>query len=122
MMALADVLYSQGWLPLWHRFTGLFDLNGRLGVVFLAISLVVAYLQYRRRNDGHYRHFGHFLGGRRVWLHRSAIIDYQYYFLRVLLHAALIVPLLNWLDPYLLHSGEVSSTLAQWWGGACLAR
>ncbi|MCC4264060.1 sterol desaturase family protein [Oceanimonas baumannii] len=116
MMALADVLYSQGWLPLWHRFTGLFDLNGRLGVVFLVISFAVAYLLYRRRNDGRYRHFGHFLGGRRVWLHRSAIIDYQYYFLRVLLHAALVVPLLSWLDPHLLHSGEVSSALAQWWG------
>ncbi|OXY83575.1 sterol desaturase family protein [Oceanimonas doudoroffii] len=112
--ALADVLHSEIWLPLWRRFAGLFDLNGRLGVVFLAISFTVAFLLYRRR--GAVGSFGQFLGGRRVWLHRSALIDYQYYFLRVLLHAALVVPVLAWLDPYLLRSGDVSARLTQWWG------
>ena len=77
--------------PLWQSLSGLFDLNGRLGFVFLLISGTVAYLLYlhrRRQGDPETRSFRHFLGGRAVWLHPSALLDYQYYLVRALLHVA----------------------------------
>nr|WP_254204446.1 hypothetical protein [Aeromonas sp. FDAARGOS 1405] len=96
--------YVQQWLltPIWHCLTGLLDFNGRLGLPFLLISGLIAYLLYRVR-----RHqqgpaagsFARFLGGRAIWLHPSALLDYQYYLVRALLHVALIVPLLTLLNP-----------------------
>ncbi|PSJ39204.1 sterol desaturase [Zobellella taiwanensis] len=116
---LADILHSQIWLPVWHKFIGLFDLNGRMGILFLGISGLVAYGVFhwhRRRGYTQAGTFWSYLGGRRVWWHASARLDYQYYFVRALLHVAVVAPLLVWLDPYLLHSAEVTAGLSQWWG------
>lgn len=105
--------------PLWQSLSGLFDLNGRLGFVFLLISGTVAYLLYlrrRRQGDPETRSFRHFLGGRAVWLHPSALLDYQYYLVRALLHVAVILPVLTLLHPWLLQTGDVQSALTRLWG------
>lgn len=107
--------------PLWRKAEGLLDFNGRLGLPFLAISLLVAFLLYRHQTRRGYRQahsFGAFLGGRRIWLHRSALVDYQYYFVRAILHVVFILPVLGWLDPLLLKSGDVQALLERLWG-AC---
>ena len=111
----------QQWLitPLWHCLTGLLDLNGRLGAPFLLISGTVAYLLYRhrrRQGDPGARSFAGFLGGRAVWLHPSALLDYQYYLVRALLHVALILPILALLHPWLLQAEDVQSALTRLWG------
>ncbi len=114
-----SLLLERVGLPLWQTFMGLFDLNGRLGAPYLLISLAVAYALYRqqRRQAGSQgKTFGAFLGGRAVWLHRSALVDYQYYFVRVLLHLAFIAPILAWLAPVRLQDGEVSAWLDALWG------
>ena len=104
--------------PLINTFFGLFDFNGRLGLPFLCISLLIAFLLYRRQRHLGYsqaNNFGAFLGGRKVWLHRSALVDYAYYFVRALLHLAFIVPVMSWLDPVLLKQGDVTAFLNQVW-------
>ncbi|MFM5520042.1 sterol desaturase family protein [Aeromonas jandaei] len=113
--------YVQQWLltPIWHCLTGLLDFNGRLGLPFLLISGLIAYLLYRVR-----RHqqgpaagsFARFLGGRAIWLHPSALLDYQYYLVRALLHVALIVPILTLLNPWLLQTTDITSALTRLWG------
>ncbi|MFB0974811.1 MAG: sterol desaturase, partial [Tolumonas sp.] len=73
----------------------MFDWNGRLGLPFLVVSLSVAFIVYRwqsRRGYCQSASFFGFLGGRKVWLHRSAMNDYVYYFIRALLHVLFIVP------------------------------
>ena len=77
--------------PVSYQFTGLFDLNGRLGVLFLGISYLVAYglFRYRRRHGlSEARSFWQFIGGRQVHWHPSARLDYLYYFLRGVLKVA----------------------------------
>lgn len=62
--------------PILLQFTSLFDLNGRLGLLFLGVSYAVAYLLFRYRK----RHglteaasFWRFLGvGRCTGIHRPA--------------------------------------------------
>lgn len=106
-------------IPLWQCLSGLFDLNGRLGVVFLLISGTVAYLlclHRRRRGDPGARSFRRFLGGRAVWLHPSALLDYQYYLVRALLHVAVLLPIMAWLHPWLLQAEDVQSALTRLWG------
>lgn len=115
--ALPDLVTRLLLAPLWHQFSGLFDLNGRLGIGFLAISGMVAYCLYRRQRRRGFSHgFGTFLGGRAVWLHRSARVDYQYYFVRALLHVAFITPMLALLDPLRLEPGNVQHLLERIWG------
>ncbi|QFI55202.1 sterol desaturase family protein [Aeromonas simiae] len=115
--ALPDLITRLLLAPLWHQFSGLFDLNGRLGIGFLAISGMVAYCLYRRQRRRGFNHgFGTFLGGRAVWLHRSARVDYQYYFVRALLHVAFIAPMLALLDPLRLEPGDVQRLLTRIWG------
>ncbi len=70
--------YVQQWLltPIWHCLTGLLDFNGRLGLPFLLISGLIAYLLYRvhRHQQGTAAgSFAGFLGGRAIWLHPSAL-------------------------------------------------
>ena len=113
--------FAQQWLitPLWHCLTGLLDFNGRLGAPFLLVSGTVAYLLYRhRRRQGNpgARSFAGFLGGRAVWLHPSAQLDYQYYLVRALLHVALILPILALIHPWLLQAEDVQSALTRLWG------
>ena len=58
--------------------------------------------------------FARFLGGRQVWWHRSARLDYLFYFLRPLLHAIFIAPALLWLSPVLLTTDNVIQVLSAW--------
>ncbi|MBB6056093.1 sterol desaturase family protein [Tolumonas osonensis] len=116
---LTNALTHYVWNPVWNTFCGLFDWNGRLGLPFLVVSLSVAYFVYRwQRQRGYSQadHFPGFLGGRKVWLHRSALNDYVYYFIRPLLHLLFIVPVMALLDPQLLKSGDVTQFLSQVWG------
>ena len=115
MDSLTQLVFS----PLWQKAAGLLDFNGRLGLPFLTISLLVAFLLYRHQTRKGYsqaKSFGAFLGGRRIWLHRSALVDYQYYFVRALLHLLFILPILGWLDPVLLKSADVQALLERLWG------
>ena len=77
-------------LPLWdslvRQLLGLLDLNGRLGLAFLTVSYLVAYVLYRRRRaSGRTRaaSFWQFLGGAAVHAHPSVWLDCRYYLLRV---------------------------------------
>ncbi|WP_313118526.1 hypothetical protein [Ectopseudomonas guguanensis] len=79
-----------------RQFQGLFDLNGRIGLVFILLSYSVAYLLYRRRRvSSGIASFWQFIGGRQVLLHPSALLDYRYYFVRALLRVLLIVPVIG---------------------------
>lgn len=113
-----DSLFAYILSPLIDSVLGLFDFNGRLGLPFLSISLLIAFCLYRRqRQPGNSQasDFRAFLGGRSVWWHRSARVDYVYYLLRPLLHLAFIAPIMSWLDPMLLKQGDVTAFLHQVW-------
>lgn len=116
---VVDALSAYILSPLIDTLLGLFDFNGRLGLPFLCISLVIAFFLYRRQRQLGYSQansFRIFLGGRKIWLHRSARVDYVYYFVRPLLHLAFIAPIISWLDPMLLKQGDVTAFLHQVWG------
>lgn len=101
------------------QFKGLFDLNGRIGALFLGISYGVAYLLYRRRRRQQLtdaRSFWQFIGGSRVHLHPSALLDYRYYFVRALLKVLLVVPIVGLVDPYILHSADYVAFFTNLWG------
>ena len=113
-----DALSAYILSPLMDSVLGLFDFNGRLGLPFLSISLLIAFCLYRRQRQLGYSqaaNFRAFLGGRHLWWHRSARVDYVYYFLRTLLHLAFIAPIMSWLDPMLLKQGDVTAFLQQVW-------
>jgi hypothetical protein len=72
------------WLigPATHQFLGIFGLTGRLGLVFILTSYGIAYglfrfRKYRELTDA--QSFWQFIGGNRVFLHRSALLDYRFY-------------------------------------------
>lgn len=102
-----------------RQFKGLFDLNGRIGVFFLGLSYGTAYLLYRRRRRqglGEARSFWQFIGGSRVYLHPSALLDYRYYFVRALLKVLLVVPIIGLVDPYVLRSADYVAFFSNLWG------
>ncbi|MBW0147078.1 sterol desaturase family protein [Marinobacter arenosus] len=105
--------------PVSDRFTGIFDLNGRFGVFFLCISYAVAYGLFRfRRHRGQTdaRSFWQFIGGASVNLHRSALLDYQYYLVRAILKVALVLPAVALVDPVILTSGDYIAFFTNLWG------
>jgi len=105
--------------PLSDRFLGLFDLNGRLGVAFLFTSYAVAYGVFRWRRSRRLTDaptFWQFIGGNRVHLHPSALLDYRYYFARGILKVVLVVPIVGLVDPYVLRSGDYIRFFTQLWG------
>lgn len=105
--------------PVVGQLAGLFDLNGRIGVLFLAISYLVAYglFRYRRRRGQiEAATFWQFLGGWRVYWHPSARLDYRYYLVRGILKVALVVPVVGLVDPYILRSGDYLAFFTQLWG------
>ncbi|MCG7198868.1 sterol desaturase family protein [Marinobacter pelagius] len=105
--------------PVTDQFLGIFDLNGRFGVLFLGISCLVAYLLFRvRRHRGltDASSFWQFLGGSRVNFHRSALLDYRYYFVRAILKVALVLPFVGLVDPYILRSGDFIAFFTNLWG------
>ncbi|MBV4457992.1 sterol desaturase family protein [Pseudomonas sp. COR58] len=105
--------------PVTGQFLGLFDLNGRLGVAFLLASYAVAYGLYRhrkRRGLTGAGSFWQFIGGGRVHGHRSAWLDYRYYFIKAILRVALVLPVIGLVDPYILRSGDYQRFFTQLWG------
>lgn len=105
--------------PVTDKFLGIFDLNGRFGLAFLIISYLVAWGLYRyRRRTGATQasSYWQFLGGSRVHFHRSALLDYQYYFLRAVLKVLFVVPVVGIVDPYILSSGDWVAFMTNLWG------
>lgn len=105
--------------PITNQLTGLFDLSGRVGVVFLLCSYAIAYALFRfRRQRGltQATSFWQFVGGSRVNLHRSALLDYRYYLVRGILNVALMVPIVGIIDPYILRSGDYIAFFTHLWG------
>nr|WP_298146353.1 sterol desaturase family protein [uncultured Pseudomonas sp.] len=105
--------------PVVQQFSGIFDFNGRFGLLFLGISCAVAYGLYRsrkRRGLTDAGSFWQFIGGSRVYLHRSALLDYRYYFVRGILKVALVVPIVGLVDPYILRSADYIAFFSNLWG------
>lgn len=105
--------------PIVQQFAGIFDFNGRFGVLFLSISYLAAYGLYRfRRHRGltDAGSFWQFIGGGRVHFHPSAWLDYRYYFVRAILKVALVVPIVGLVDPYVLRSGDYIAFFTRLWG------
>lgn len=105
--------------PVTRKFLGIFDLNGRFGVLFLGISYLTALLLYRNRKrtgQTEAASFWQFLGGNRVHFHRSALVDYQYYFLRAVLKVVCVLPVVAVVDPYILQSGDYMAFFSNLWG------
>ncbi|MDK9557016.1 sterol desaturase family protein [Marinobacter sp. M216] len=105
--------------PVFDRFTGIFDLNGRFGVFFLCVSYAVAYGLFRfrkHRGQTDAPSFWQFIGGRSVNLHRSALLDYQYYLVRAILKVALVLPAVALVDPLILTSGDYIAFFNNLWG------
>jgi sterol desaturase/sphingolipid hydroxylase (fatty acid hydroxylase superfamily) len=105
--------------PVSDQLLGIFDLNGRLSVGFLCMSYCIAYGLFRfRKSRGltDARSFGQFIGGSRVHFHRSALLDYRYYFVRGILKVALVLPIVGLVDPHVLRSGDYISFFTRLWG------
>jgi sterol desaturase/sphingolipid hydroxylase (fatty acid hydroxylase superfamily) len=105
--------------PVTEQFFGLFDVNGRLCLAFLLSSYSVAWCLFRFRSargltDA--RSFWQFIGGGRVYLHRSALLDYRYYFVLAVLKVALVLPIVGLVDPYVLRSADYSEFFTRLWG------
>lgn len=102
-----------------QQLRGLFDFNGRLGVFFIVLSYGAAFVLYRwrrRHGQSEARTFWQFVGGKAVHLHPSALLDYRYFFVRVVLKLLLIVPFVGLVDPYVLRSADYVSFFTQLWG------
>lgn len=81
-------------------------------ILFLCASYGVAYSLFRyrkRRRLTEACSFWQFIGGSRVNLHRSALLDYRYYFVQAILKVALVLPIVHLVDPYILRSGDYSA-------------
>ncbi|MCP1418530.1 sterol desaturase/sphingolipid hydroxylase (fatty acid hydroxylase superfamily) [Pseudomonas laurylsulfativorans] len=105
--------------PVTRQFLGIFDFNGRLGLSFLCMSYGVAYCLFRLRKSRGLtdaRSFGQFIGGCRVYLHRSALLDYRYYFVLAILKVVLVLPIVGLVDPYVLRSADYIAFFTNLWG------
>lgn len=104
--------------PVAEQFFSLFDLNGRIGIVFIFTSYCVAYGLFRYRKSRHLTEaptFWQFLGGGRVHGHRSAWLDYRYYFIKGILRVALVLPIVALVDPHVLRSGDYVQFFTRLW-------
>lgn len=113
--------YLSRWVidPVTHQFLGIFDLNGRLCLAFLCISYSVAYGLFRYRKARGLTEacsFAQFIGGRGVYLHRSALLDYRYYFVLAILKVALVLPIVGLVDPWVLRSADYVGFFTRLWG------
>lgn len=105
--------------PVAHQVSGLFDLSGRVGVLFLLLSYAVAYALFRFRQQRGLTQaasFWQFIGGARVNFHRSALLDYRYYLVRGILNVVVLVPIIGLVDPYILRSGDYIAFFTKLWG------
>jgi sterol desaturase/sphingolipid hydroxylase (fatty acid hydroxylase superfamily) len=83
------------------------------------MSYSVAYCLFRHRKsrgltDAH--SFVQFIGGSRVYLHRSALLDYRYYFVLAILKVVLVLPIVALVDPYVLRSADYIAFFTRLWG------
>lgn len=113
--------YLNAWAiaPITAQLSGIFDLNGRFGVLFLCISYAVAYglfLYRKQRGLTDAGSFWQFIGGGKVHWHRSALLDYRYYFVRAVLKVALVIPIVGLVDPYILRSADYIAFFTNLWG------
>lgn len=105
--------------PVLYQLSSFFDLNGRLGVLFLAISYGVAFALFRYRKQRGLTQatsFWQFVGGWQVHWHPSARLDYRYYLVRGVLKVVLVVPIVALVDPYILRSGDYLAFFSNLWG------
>lgn len=105
--------------PVTRQFAGLFDLNGRMGLLFLFTSYTMAYVLFRyRKHAGHTqaRSFWQFIGASQVHFHRSALLDYRYFFVRAILKVVLVLPVVGLVDPIILRSADYIAFFTQLWG------
>ena len=95
--------------PAWQCLSGLFDLNGRLRVVFPADPGTVAYLLCLHPSPPGILRPAAFaassLGPGRLVAPRPCSIT-QYYLVRALLHVAVILPIMAWIHPWLLQAED----------------
>jgi len=118
-VGVLELLSSVTFVPLIDQFTSLFDLNGRLGVLFLCVSYAVAYGLFRYRKQRGLTDAGsfwQFIGGGAVHLHPSALLDYRYYLVRGILKVALVIPLVGLVDPHILRAGDYIGFFTNLWG------
>lgn len=118
-MGIFSFIYALLIEPVTNQLSGTFDLNGRFGVLFLFVSCTVAYgLFHFRKHRGltDACSFWQFIGGSRVNFHRSALLDYRYYFVRAILKVALVLPLVGLLAPYILNSADYIAFFTSLWG------
>ncbi len=113
--------YLMAWViePVAHQFVGIFDLNGRFGLLFLGVSYSVAYslFRYRRRRGlTDASSFWQFIGAGKVHFHPSALLDYRYYFVRAILKVALVLPIVGIVDPHILRSADYVGFFTNLWG------
>jgi sterol desaturase/sphingolipid hydroxylase (fatty acid hydroxylase superfamily) len=113
--------YLSRWVitPVTQQFLGIFDLNGRFGLLFLATSYSVAYGLFRFRKSRGLTStptFWQFIGGKQVYLHQSALLDYRYYFVRAILKVMLVLPIVGLVDPHILRSADYVSFFTNLWG------
>ncbi len=116
---LADFLQRWVVAPVSQQFFSLFDLNGRFGLFFLLVSYTIAYSLFRYRKARGLTDapsFWQFIGGAQVHLHRSALLDLRYYFVRGILKVALVLPIVGLVDPYILRSGDYGAFFTGLWG------
>ena len=98
-MGVLETLHSLAVAPVVDQLSAIFDLNGRIGLLFLAVSYAVAYglFRYRKhRSLTDANSFWQFIGGGAVHWHPSALLDYRYYLVRGVLKIALLIPVVGW--------------------------
>nr|WP_314529389.1 sterol desaturase family protein [uncultured Pseudomonas sp.] len=113
--------YLKAWViePVVQQFLGIFDLNGRFGLLFLGVSYAVAYSLFRYRKQRGLtdaQTFWQFIGANQVHFHPSALLDYRYFFVRAILKVALVLPIVGLVDPYILRSADYVGFFSNLWG------
>ena len=118
-MGVLEFLHYVVIAPVVDQFTKIFDLNGRIGVLFLCLSYAVAYGLFRYRKQRGLTDAGsfwQFIGGNAVHWHPSALLDYRYYLVRGVLKVALVIPIVGLVDPHVLRSADYIGFFTNLWG------
>ena len=118
-MGVLEFLHYVVIAPVVDQFTKIFDLNGRIGVLFLCLSYAVAYGLFRYRKQRGLTDTGsfwQFIGGNAVHWHPSALLDYRYYLVRGVLKVVLVIPIVGLVDPHILRSADYVGFFTNLWG------
>lgn len=86
-------IISDVWQKLTHPFYYLNDPDERINFIYLLSSALLAYYIYKKAKIT--IPFYRYLFNRKIWLSKSAFVDYKFFFFNGLLKLALIAPLLN---------------------------